>query len=62
MIISSIKVLRSVFMSDKFAGKACKFVEIDSQELAESSAEETLRCYEIVLDQKTSKLPCLRLA
>ena len=49
-------------MSDKFAGKACKFVEIDSQELAESSAEETLRCYEIVLDQKTYKLPCLHLA
>ena len=32
------------YLSDKFAGKAYKFVEIDSQALAESRAEETSQC------------------
>ena len=32
------------YLSDKFAGEANKFVEIDSQELAESRAEESLPC------------------
>ena len=36
------------YLSDQFAGKTYKFVEIDSQALAESRAEETLRCYETV--------------
>ena len=36
-------------LSDKFAGKAYKFVEIDSQALAESRAEETLQCYDTVV-------------
>ena len=34
------------YLPDKFAGKAYKFVEIDSQALAESRAEETLPCDE----------------
>ena len=38
------------FFPDKLAGKPYKFVRIDSQTLAESRAEETLQCYEIVLD------------
>ena len=44
------------YLPDKFSGKTYKFVEIDSQALAESSAEETLPCDEsMLLDQKTSK-------
>ena len=34
------------YLPDKFAGKAYKFVEIDSQALAESRAQETLPCDE----------------
>ena len=37
-------------LPDKFAGKAYKFVEIDSQALAESRAEETLPCDETVVE------------
>ena len=35
--------------SDKFAGKAYKFVEIDSQVLAELRAQESPWCYETVV-------------
>ena len=34
------------YLPDKFAGKVYKFVETDSQALAESRAEETLQCDE----------------
>ena len=37
------------YLSDIFTGKAYKFVEIESQALAESRTEETLRCYEIIV-------------
>ena len=37
------------YLSDIFTGKAYKFVEINSQALAESRAEETLRCYETIV-------------
>ena len=38
-----------IYLSDKFSGKACKFVEVDSQALADTRAEETPRCYETVV-------------
>ena len=37
------------YLSDKFAGEAYKFVEIDSPALAELRAEETLWCYETIV-------------
>ena len=40
------------YLPDKFAGKAYKFVEIDSQALAESRAEETLPCDETVVESE----------
>ena len=36
-------------LSDKFAWKAYKFVEIDSQALVEARAEKTLQCHETVV-------------
>ena len=39
------------YLPDKFAGKEYKFVETDSQALAESRAEETLQCDKLLLDQ-----------
>ena len=37
------------YLSDKFAGKAYKFVEIDSQALAELRVEETMQSYDTVV-------------
>ena len=50
------------YLPDKFAGKAYKFVEIDHQVLENKGLKKPFHVMKPLLDQKTSKLPCLHLA
>ena len=45
-----------IYLFDKFAGKTYIFVEIDSQTLAESRAEETLLCYETSVGSEDTQI------
>ena len=44
------------YLSDKFAGEAYKFVDIDYQALAELRARKMYNVMKLLLDEKTSNL------